>query len=138
MELNVKTTLEEGQVEMRRRHFNQAKGYAKAFEVTYVKIQELEDQIEEEEINDEEEHGKKKTKAVDKLEDDETTPIKELLMKGKEATEKPVTQKEHKDIAIGMEMEWIETKNQKVIYELVAPQVGSPTVAKQVSIKPCS
>jgi hypothetical protein len=36
-----------------------------------------------------------------------------------------------------MEIEWIETKNQKAIYELVAPWVGSPIVAKQVGIKPC-
>jgi len=45
MEPNVKTTLEEGQTKMRRWHFNQTKGYVKAFETTYVKIQELEDQI---------------------------------------------------------------------------------------------
>ncbi len=59
-------------------------------------------------------------------------------MKGKEVTKEPVTQNEHKDIAIGMEFEWIKKKNRKAIYELVAQRVGSPTVAKQVNIKPCS
>jgi hypothetical protein len=37
-----------------------------------------------------------------------------------------------------MEIEWIETKNQKTIYELMVAWVGSPIVAKQVGIKPCS
>jgi hypothetical protein len=32
-------------------------------------------------------------------------------MKGKEVIEKVVIQKEHKDIAIGLEIKWIETKN---------------------------
>jgi hypothetical protein len=53
MEFNVKTTLEERQAEMRQWHFNQIKGYVKALDVAYVRIQELEDQIEEEELNDE-------------------------------------------------------------------------------------
>jgi hypothetical protein len=48
MELNVKITLEGGHAEMKRWHFNQTKGYVKALDVTYVKIQELQDQIEEE------------------------------------------------------------------------------------------
>jgi hypothetical protein len=51
-------------------------------------------------------------------------------MKGKEVIEKPMIQKEHKDIAIGMEIEWIKTKNWKAIYELVALGVVSPIVAK--------
>jgi hypothetical protein len=37
-----------------------------------------------------------------------------------------------------MEIKWIKTKNQKTIYELVAPQVGSPTMVDQVGIKPYS
>jgi hypothetical protein len=37
-----------------------------------------------------------------------------------------------------MEIEWIETRNQKVIYELMAPRVRSPTVVEQVGIKICS
>ncbi len=129
MEPNVKTTLKERQVEMKQWHFDQTKGYVKALDAMYVKIQELEDQIEEEELNDEEEQ-EKETEAADKFEDDETTPIGKLFMKRKEVTGKPVTQKEHKDIAIGMEIKWIKTKNQKTIYELVAPQVGSPTVVE--------
>jgi hypothetical protein len=44
---------------MWKQHFNQTKGYVKVFGARYVKIQELEDQIEEEEINDEEEQEKK-------------------------------------------------------------------------------
>jgi len=75
---------------MRQWHFNQTKGYVKPLDVMYVKIQELEDQIEEKELNDEEEH-EKETKAVDKPKDDETTPIGKLFMKGKEVTEKLVT-----------------------------------------------
>jgi hypothetical protein len=55
MELNVKITLEEGQAKMRRWHFDQTKVYVKAFDATYVKIKELEDRIEEEELNDEHE-----------------------------------------------------------------------------------
>jgi len=37
-----------------------------------------------------------------------------------------------------METKWIETRNWKAIYELMAPCVRSPIVAKQVGIKPCS
>jgi hypothetical protein len=48
MEPNVKTVVEEGRVEMKRWHFDQTKGYVKAVDATYVKIQELEHQIEEE------------------------------------------------------------------------------------------
>ncbi len=70
---------------MKRWHFNQTKGYVKALHTTYVKIQELEDQIEEEKLNDEEEQ-EKETKAANKPENDETTPIKKLLMKGKKVT----------------------------------------------------
>jgi len=51
---------------------------------------ELEDQIEEEELNNEKEQ-KKETEATNKLEDDETTPIGKLLMKGKEVTKELVT-----------------------------------------------
>jgi hypothetical protein len=51
--------------------------------------------------------------AVDKLEDDETTPIGNLLMKGREVLEEPVTQKEHKDTTTRMEIKWIKTKNSK-------------------------
>jgi hypothetical protein len=59
MEPNVKTTLEEGHVEMRRWHFDQTKGYGIVLDAMYVKIQELKDQIEEEELNDEKKHEKK-------------------------------------------------------------------------------
>ncbi len=48
MEPNVKITLEEGHAEMKRWHFDQIKGYVKALDATYVKIQEVQDQIEEE------------------------------------------------------------------------------------------
>ncbi len=75
---------------------------------------------------------------ADKLEDDETTPIGKLLMKGKEVTKEPVSWKEHKDTTTRMEIEWMEIDNQKIIYELVAPWVGSPIVAEQVGMKPCS
>jgi hypothetical protein len=102
---------------MKRQHFDQTKGYVKAFNAMYVKIQDLENQIEEEELNDEEEH-EKEMEATDKLGDDETIPIGKLFMKGKEIIEKPVTQKEHKDIATRMERKWIETKNWKAIFEL--------------------
>ncbi len=51
---------------------------------------ELEDQIEEEELNNEKEQ-KKEMEATNKLEDDETTPIGKLLMKGKEVTKELVT-----------------------------------------------
>jgi DNA transposition AAA+ family ATPase len=44
-----------------------------------------------------------------------------LLMKGKEVIEKIVTHEEHKDTTTRMEIKWIETKNYKTIYELVAP-----------------
>jgi hypothetical protein len=54
MELNVKITLKEGHAEIKQWHFDQTKGYVKALDAMYVKIQELEDQIEEEELNDEE------------------------------------------------------------------------------------
>jgi hypothetical protein len=77
MGLNGKTTLEERHAEMKQWHFNQAKGYVKALDVTYVWIQELEDQIEEEERNDEEEQ-EKETKVANKPKDYETTPIKKL------------------------------------------------------------
>jgi hypothetical protein len=40
---------------MKRWHFDQTKGYIKALNAMYVKIQELEDQIEEEELNDDKE-----------------------------------------------------------------------------------
>jgi hypothetical protein len=113
---------------MKQWHFNQTKGYVKPLDVMYVKIQKLEDQIEEKELIDEKEH-EKETKAIDKPKDDETTPIGKLLMKGKEVTEKLVTQKEHKDITTWMEIKWIETKNKKTIYELVAPWVESPILA---------
>jgi hypothetical protein len=53
MEPNVKT-LEEGQAKMRKWHFDQIKGYIKALDATYVRIQEMEDQINEEELNDDE------------------------------------------------------------------------------------
>jgi hypothetical protein len=122
---------------MKQWHFNQTIGYVKALDVMYVKIQELEYQIEEEELNDEEEH-EKETKAVHKPKDDETTPNGKLLMKGKEVTKKLMTHKEHKDIAIGVEIKWIKTKNLKKNYELVAPWVESPTMAKQISIQLCS
>jgi hypothetical protein len=59
--------------------------------------------------------------AINKPEDDETTPIGKLLMKRKEIIEELVTQKEHKDTTTRMEIEWIETRNRKAIYELVAP-----------------
>jgi hypothetical protein len=59
--------------------------------------------------------------VADKPKDDETTPIGKLLMKRKEVMEELVTQKEHKDITTRMEIEWIETRNPKEIYELVAP-----------------
>jgi hypothetical protein len=85
MEPNVKTTLEERQAKMKRWHFDQIKGNVKVLDVTYVKILELEDQIEEEELNDEEEQEKEK-EVANELENDETTPIGELLMKGKEVT----------------------------------------------------
>ncbi len=80
----------------------------------------MEDQIEEEKLNDEEEQ-EKEMKATDKPKNDEATPIGKLLMKGKEVTEEPMIQKEHKDIVTWMEIEWIETKNRKTIYEPVAP-----------------
>jgi hypothetical protein len=110
MEPNVKTTLEERHVKMKRWHFNQTKGYGIALDAMYARIQELKYQIQEEELNDEEKH-EKKTEAIDKLEDDETTPVGKLLMKGKEVTKKPMTQKEHKDTTTRMEIEWIETRN---------------------------
>ncbi len=50
IEPNVTTTLEEGQAEMKRWHFDQTKGYVKALDATYVRIQELENQIEEEKL----------------------------------------------------------------------------------------
>ncbi len=78
----MKTTLEERQTEMKRWHFDQTKGYIKALNAMYVKIQELEDQIEEEELNDEKEQ-ERETEATYKLEDDETTPIGKLFMKGR-------------------------------------------------------
>ncbi len=59
--------------------------------------------------------------ATYKLEDDETIPIGKLLMKVKEVIEELVTQKDHKDTTTGMEIEWMETMNRKIIYELVAP-----------------
>jgi hypothetical protein len=59
MEPNVKTTLEEGQVKLKRWHFDQTKGYGIALDAMYVKIQELKDQIEEEKLNDEKKHEKK-------------------------------------------------------------------------------
>ncbi len=51
----MKITLEQGHATMKRWHFDQTKGYVKTLDATYVKIQELQDQIEEEELNDEEE-----------------------------------------------------------------------------------
>ncbi len=59
MEPNLKMGLEEGQAETRS-HFDQTKGYVKALDATYVKIQELKDKIEEEELNDEKEHEKRR------------------------------------------------------------------------------
>jgi hypothetical protein len=50
-------------------------------------------------------------------------------MKVKEVIEELVTQKEHKDTTTGMEIEWMETMNRKIIYELVAPRVESPIMA---------
>jgi hypothetical protein len=38
-------------------------------------------------------------------------PLGSLLMKGKEVTEKAMTQKEHKDTTTRMEIKWIETRN---------------------------
>ncbi len=130
----MKTTLKEGWAEMKRWHFDQTKCYVKALDATYVKIQKLKDQIEEEELSDKEE-SEKQTEVIKY---DEATPIGKLLMKRKEVTKKPMTQKKHKDTTIRMEIKWIETKNRKTIYELVAPHVGSPTMTEQVNIKPCS
>jgi hypothetical protein len=39
---------------MKQWHFDQTQGYVKALDAMYVKMQELEDQIEEEELNNEE------------------------------------------------------------------------------------
>ncbi len=92
----MKTTLKERWAEMKRWHIDQTKGYVKALDATYVKIQKLKDQIEEEELNDEEE-SKKQTEVIKY---DETTPIGKLLMKRKEVTKKPMTQIQgynHKD-----------------------------------------
>lgn len=55
----------------------------------HVKIQKLEDQIVEEELNDEKKQ--EETKITNKLEDDERTPMGKLLTKGKEIIEEPVT-----------------------------------------------
>jgi len=41
-------------------HFDQTKGYVKVLDATYVKIQELEDQIVEEELKDEKNRRKQK------------------------------------------------------------------------------
>ncbi len=71
-------------------HFDQTKGYVKTLDATHVRIQKLENQIEEEELNDEEEQ-EKKTETIDKLEDDEIIPIGKLLMKGKEVTKELVS-----------------------------------------------
>jgi hypothetical protein len=56
--------------------------------------------------------------AINKPEDDETTPTGKLLVKGREVTEELVTQKEHKDTNTWMEIKWIKTRNWKTIYEL--------------------
>ncbi len=85
----VKTTLEAGQAEMKTWHYDQTKGYVKVLDATYVKIQKLEDQIVEEELNDEKKQ--EETKITNKLEDDERTPMGKLLTKGKEIIEEPVT-----------------------------------------------
>ncbi len=106
----MKTTLEEGQVEMKRWHFDQTKGYIKALDATYVRIRQLEDQIKEEELNDDDEQ-KNKMEVAEKLENDEITPIGKLFMKGKEVIEEPMTRKKHKDTTTWMETKWIETRN---------------------------
>jgi predicted amidophosphoribosyltransferase len=67
---------------MKKWHFDQIKRNVKALDATYVKILQLEDQSEEEQLNDEEEQEKEKESTY-KLENDETTPIGKLLMKGK-------------------------------------------------------
>jgi hypothetical protein len=49
------------------------------------------------------------------------TPIRKLLMKGKEVIEEPMTQKEQKGTTTRMEIGWTETRNRKPIYEPMAP-----------------
>ncbi len=90
--------------------FDQTKGYVIALDAMYVKIQELEDQIEDEKLNDEEKQEKKQKQQTN-LKMMKQLPLGSLLMKGKEVTEKAMTQKEHKDTTTRMEIKWIETRN---------------------------
>ncbi len=90
--------------------FDQTKGYVIALDAMYVKIQELEDQIEDEKLNDEEKQEKKQKQQTN-LKMMKQLPLGSLLMKGKEVTKKAMTQKEHKDTTTRMEIKWIETRN---------------------------